>query len=83
MATEGESAQAKSLPPLAPQHVQAIQLIDDAHAQDPNLVDGPDGPQTLPYELHYAHKMTKWLAEHSPNASPVLQIACRAQHFQR
>ncbi|KAJ3458661.1 hypothetical protein MRS44_012770 [Fusarium solani] len=27
--------------------------------------------------------MTKWLALRSPSASPVLQLACRAQHFRR
>ncbi|KAH8174227.1 glutamyl-tRNA synthetase [Sarocladium implicatum] len=62
---------------------QAIKLIDEAHAQDPNLIDSPDGPKTLPYELHYARKMTRWLAMHTPDAPAVLQVACRAQHFRR
>jgi hypothetical protein len=71
------------LPPLPPQYQRAIELIDSAHAEDPNLIDGPDGPKTLPYELHYARKMTRWLARRRPDASPVLQVACRAQHFRR
>lgn len=37
----------------------------------------------MPYELHYAQKMTRWLARRSPDASPALQLACRAQHFRR
>lgn len=59
----------------------AISLIDEAHAQDPNIttVDG----QAVPYELHYAQKMSHYLSLHSPNASPVLQVAVRAQHFRR
>lgn len=79
-----ETAQADiQLPPLPAQFVRAIELIDGAHAQDPNLIDGPDGAKTLPYELHYARKMSRWLVKHSPDASPVLQVACRAQHFRR
>ncbi|KAH7033249.1 uncharacterized protein B0I36DRAFT_383143 [Microdochium trichocladiopsis] len=37
----------------------------------------------VPYELHYAQKMTRWLRLRCPEASPVLQVACRAQHFRR
>ncbi len=71
------------LPSLPSQYEKAIELIDEAHAKDPKLIDGPDGPSTLPYELHYAREMTKWLAKRCSNASPVLQVACRAQHFRR
>lgn len=71
------------LPSMPQQYEKAIELIDDAHAQDPNLIDGPDGPKTLPYELHYARKMTRWLARRRADASPLLQVACRAQHFRR
>ena len=77
------SDDSQRLPPLPPQYQRAIELIDSAHAEDPNLVDGPDGPKTLPYEVHYARKMTQWLARRRPDASPVLQLACRAQHFRR
>lgn len=71
------------LPSLPEPFQQAIKLIDEAHAGDPNLIDGPDGSKTLPYELHYARKMTRWLAMHTPDAPAVLQVACRAQHFRR
>ncbi|KFA62615.1 hypothetical protein S40285_05183 [Stachybotrys chlorohalonatus IBT 40285] len=74
---------AQSLPPLEPAYAHAIRLIDEAHAQDPNKIDGPDGPATLPYEVHYARSMTKWLQVRCPSASPELQLACRAQHFRR
>ncbi|KAI5461078.1 hypothetical protein BGZ63DRAFT_424006 [Mariannaea sp. PMI_226] len=70
------------LPPLPAQYRQGLDLIDAAHAQDPKTVAGPDGVST-PNELQYARKMTKWLAQRSPTASPVLQLACRAQHFRR
>ncbi|VUC37832.1 unnamed protein product [Clonostachys rosea] len=79
-----ESAnQVAELPSLQPQYIRAIELIDQAHAEDPNLIDGPEGPKSLPYELHYAREMTRWLASRSPGASPTLQLACRAQHFRR
>ncbi|KAH7008009.1 hypothetical protein EDB80DRAFT_424147 [Ilyonectria destructans] len=73
---------ADTLPPLPVEYARGLDLIDDAHAQDPKTIPGPDGT-TIPYELHYARKMTKWLALRSPSASPVLQLACRAQHFRR
>ncbi|KAK1836196.1 hypothetical protein QBC39DRAFT_109876 [Podospora conica] len=69
-----------ALPALPPNYITALELIDAAHAQDPTLTDGPS---PVPYELHYAQKMTRLLAKHSPGASPALQLACRAQHFQR
>lgn len=71
-----------SLPPLPAEYARGLELIDAAHAEDPRTASGPDGT-TLPYELDYARKMTKWLALRSPSASPVLQLACRAQHFRR
>jgi hypothetical protein len=59
----------------------AISLIDEAHAQDPNIaiVDGRE----IPYELHYAQKSTQYLSLRCPNASPILKVAVRAQHFRR
>ena len=59
----------------------AISLIDEAHAQDPNItiVDGHD----VPYELHYAQKMSHYLKLRCPDASPILKVAIRAQHFRR
>ncbi|KAI0426159.1 glutamyl-tRNA synthetase [Xylaria sp. FL1042] len=73
-----------TLPDLPANFAAALRLIDDAHAEDPRTVpgaDGGDGP--VPNELHYARKMTRWLAVRCPDASPVLQLACRAQHFRR
>lgn len=73
-----------SLPPLKGRYSTALKLIDDAHAQDPNKVpSADDGSAEVPYELHYARKMTRFLALRCPDASPELQIACRAQHFRR
>lgn len=59
----------------------AISLIDEAHAQDPNIaiVDGKE----VPYELHYAQKSTHYLELRQPNASTILKTAVRAQHFRR
>ncbi|KAK2598966.1 hypothetical protein QQS21_005571 [Conoideocrella luteorostrata] len=74
---------ATSLADLSPPYAQALRLIDEAHAEDLNKIDGPDGAKTVPYELHYAQKMTKWLEYRCPGASPTLQLACRAQHFRR
>lgn len=74
----------KSLPPLQGSHATALKLIDEAHAQDPNKILSPDGSTgEVPYEVHYAQKMMRWLALRCPDASPALQLACRAQHFRR
>lgn len=74
---------APTLPPLTGKYAEGLKLIDEAHAQDPNTTKGENGSGTMPYELHYAQEMTRWLAELCPDASPVLQLACRAQHFRR
>ena len=74
----------ESFPPLDASYAAALKLIDDAHAQDPNKTSSPDGSaEEVPYELHYAREMTRWLALRCPDASPALQLACRAQHFKR
>lgn len=59
----------------------ALTLIDNAHAQDPKtvVIDGKD----VPYELHYAQKMSKYLEKRAPSAPEVLRLAIRAQHFRR
>ncbi|KAK4203325.1 hypothetical protein QBC40DRAFT_275040 [Triangularia verruculosa] len=67
-----------ALTPLPGNYQVAFNLIDEAHAQDPRK-----GPNDVPYELHYAQKMTRWLTQRKPDASPALQLACRAQHFRR
>jgi Domain of unknown function (DUF4202) len=67
---------------MAAQNLEAaISLIDEAHSQDPNIVTIDNKP--VPYELHYARKMTHYLSLRSPSASPILRVAIRAQHFRR
>ncbi|TVY27244.1 hypothetical protein LHYA1_G004229 [Lachnellula hyalina] len=73
----------------ATHYLAAISLIDAAHAQDPNTHTSTNpatkSTTTIPYELHYARKMTHYLTAHSPilAASPILAVAIRAQHFRR
>ncbi|CAJ2507708.1 Uu.00g088940.m01.CDS01 [Anthostomella pinea] len=72
-----------ALPDLPANYAAALKLIDEAHADDPKTIPSADGDGTIPYELHYAQKMTRWLALRWPDASSTLQLACRAQHFRR
>lgn len=62
-------------------YTAAMSAFDAAHADDPNqiTVDG----QLVPYELHYARKMTSSLDRLAPEASPTLRLAVRAQHLRR
>ena len=60
---------------------KALVLIDEAHALDPKKIE-VDGKE-IPYELHYAHKMSHYLTLRSPNASEPLRLAIRSQHFRR
>jgi hypothetical protein len=60
---------------------KAISLIDEAHAQDPNKI--VIGGEEVPYELHYAQKMSQYLSLRSPDASETLRVAIRSQHFRR
>ena len=60
---------------------RALRLIDEAHAQDPNIVDTNGIKQ--PYELHYSQKMSSYLAKRNPAAPATLRLAIRAQHFRR
>ncbi|GAB0138876.1 hypothetical protein EsDP_00007098 [Epichloe bromicola] len=39
---------APSLTSLSPAHEQALRLIDEAHAEDPNKTDEPDGSDSVP-----------------------------------
>jgi uncharacterized protein DUF4202 len=72
------------LPPLPANYAKALELIDEAHAQDPRPATSSDAEsESVSYELHYAREMTRWLAVHTPTAGPELQLACRAQHFRR
>ncbi|RWA14942.1 hypothetical protein EKO27_g166 [Xylaria grammica] len=71
-----------ALPNLPPNFVVALKAIDDSHAEDPKIIPSADGSdEDVPSELHYARKMSRWLAVRCPDASPTLQLACRAQHF--
>lgn len=67
---------------MAPDVTAALSAIDAAHALDPTTHTNPDG-STVPYELHYARKCSHYLALHTPDASPFLTVAVRAQHFRR
>lgn len=60
---------------------RAVALIDETHSQDPNKtqING----ESVPYELHYAQKMSDYLAQRSPDASETLRLAIRSQHFRR
>ncbi|GAA5316471.1 MAG: hypothetical protein AseanaTS_16750 [Candidatus Pelagadaptatus aseana] len=55
--------------------------IDAINQQDPNIeqVDGSEQPK----ELIYGQRMTRQQQQFCPEASPELQIACRAQHIKR
>jgi hypothetical protein len=66
---------------MSSQFDAAIALIDDANAQDPNMI-GADGSDH-PAELIYSQRMSETLARVYPQASPELQLAVRAQHFKR
>jgi hypothetical protein len=59
----------------------ALGLIDDANAQDPNIVATAEGE--LPAELVYGWRMSEMLARVYPGASEELQLAVRAQHLKR
>jgi hypothetical protein len=60
---------------------QAIQALDHANAQDPNLsrIEG----QEYPRELWYARELTRWVLRLQPNASEALRLAARCQHLER
>lgn len=66
---------------MAPDFSKALRLIDEAHAQDPRIIES-NGAK-IPYELHYAQKMTNYLEKRAPSAPDTLRLAIRAQHFRR
>jgi tRNAThr (cytosine32-N3)-methyltransferase len=59
-------------------HARARQLIDAAHAADPQRA--ADGRAA---ELVYADRMEAWVARLVAPASPPLRLAARAQHLER
>ncbi len=60
----------------------ALCLIDEANAQDPQREKAADGSE-YPKELLYSRRMSVWLLKLAPQASEVLQLAVRAQHLKR
>ena len=66
---------------LDSKYERALGLIDEAHAQDPNLIEVNGVKQ--PYELHYSKKMSSYLEKRNPAAPATLRLAIRAQHFRR
>jgi len=60
---------------------RALQAIDAANAQDPNLEDWEGAPH--PKELLYGRRMTECLERSCPGASEVLRLAARGQHIRR
>ena len=67
-----------SLGPPMDAHARARELIDGAHAADPNRA--ADG---RPAELVYADRLEAWVARLQPAAPPRLRLAARAQHLER
>lgn len=61
--------------------VEALRMIDEAHAQDPKMIQ-VDGKEQ-PYEFHYSQKMSNFLEKCNPSAPDTLRLAIRAQHFRR
>jgi len=57
---------------------RARELIDAAHAADPNRA--PDGRAA---ELVYADRMESWVSRILPDAPPLLRLAARCQHLER
>ncbi|EEA20491.1 hypothetical protein TMatcc_000475 [Talaromyces marneffei ATCC 18224] len=66
---------------------RALSAIDEAHSQDPNLTtiteQNESETKSIPYELHYAQKMTSYLESYNSSASEPLRLAIRAQHLRR
>lgn len=80
-AAEASSSGVATLVADMPKYEAALRAIDDAHSQDPRKVE-VDSEQ-VPYELHYARRMSGFLDRLRPDASPTLRLAIRAQHFRR
>ena len=59
-------------------YARARNLIDAAHAADPNRTANAE-----PAELVYAERMERWVARVVPDASPLLRLAARCQHLER
>lgn len=60
---------------------RAIELIDAANAEDPNVLETPTGPR--PKELVHAELLTNWIGELEPEPSEALLLAARGHHIRR
>ena len=60
---------------------KAVELIDAANAEDPNIevVDGEEWPK----ELLYGRRMSDMIERYRPDADDIVKLAVRAQHIQR
>ena len=65
----------------APDLTAALEAFDAANARDPNTVLVAGQPQ--PSELIYGRRMSERLGAYTPDASPALRLAARAQHLER
>jgi hypothetical protein len=59
-------------------YAQARLLIDQAHSADPTRTE--DGRAA---ELVYADRVEAWVAQLTPDATPLLRLAARSQHLER
>lgn len=60
---------------------QAISLIDEANALDPN--QDLESGRAIPRELLYSQRLTDWVLKLEPHASEPLRLAARSQHICR
>jgi hypothetical protein len=59
-------------------YTRARELIDAAHAADPNRAEGGRAAEAI-----YADRIEAWVARLVPNATPLLRLAARCQHLER
>ena len=64
-----------------PRFERAVQAIDTANAEDPNLID--DHGALRPKELVHADVVERWLRHLDPGASDLQVLAARAHHLRR
>lgn len=60
---------------------KAIELIDAANSEDPNMESS--GGKDWPKELLYSHRMSDMQQRYAPDADEAMKLALRAQHIQR
>jgi hypothetical protein len=61
---------------------KAVELINSANSEDPNMQLDSDGNQT-PKELLYSQRMSDMISRYLPDADDVAKLAVSAQHIQR